>query len=81
MLKSSAMVMYIVGNEEDDLSRSNAAEYEALGDGALPKRFGDGEASENEDPRGVDGNVAVASDDAVAGDVAAVSAGHSVLQL
>ena len=71
------------GVDDEGLDDSDAAEYVALGDGALPRKMpnlGDGEATENEDLRGDDGNVAVASDDAV-GDVAAVSAGHSVLQL
>ena len=36
----------VVGNAEDDLGRSNAAEYEALGDGALPRSLGHGEATE-----------------------------------
>ena len=69
----------VLSDDEGDRD-SDAAEYNALGDGALPRSLGNGEATEYEDLRGDDGNVAVASDDAV-GDVAAVSAGHSVLQL
>ena len=58
------------GDDVEGLDDSDAAEYEALGDGALPQSLGDGEATESDE--GV--AVAVASD-------AAVSAGHSVLQL
>ena len=67
-------------SDDEGKDDSDAAEYVALGDGALPRSvtFGDGEATQGE-------SVAVASDDALAGDVgvvAAVSAdGHSVLQL
>ena len=35
-----------LSNAEDDLGRNNAAEYYALGDGALPRSLGDGKANE-----------------------------------
>ena len=59
-------------SDDEWMDDSDAAEYEALGDGALPKSLGDGEATESDE--GV--AVAVASDVML---LPCLPGGHSVL--